>query len=428
MTIPQDPRPHSPPPPGKLPQSPPPAESSFDALEAIQNEQQLREAFGKFNARSLQLESAYNLLRAQFQQVSAQLHEVYCQLEVKIKETDAAHTYLDNLMAQMSQGVLFVAKNGRILTCNPAMMKWLGTQAEARGKLIWDLVPDQHFGFSLKEALQRGPNAPENLATSPKSPGLEIAAKFITYFGDQLAEEQTEGLLLIGRDLAELRRLQTLASQRDRALDLRAIAESLAHETRAPLRAIETLSAEMGQTSASASQAAQISENCKSIDQIIAEVCEFAQPPEVKDESVDLAQLLTEIAELASRQNLLQSGQRLIWGGSAPRLIRADQELLKASLLNIVVNAAQAISESGSIELKLRQNLDSVEIEIADDGKGIPEDHLAKIFTPFFTTKKQSTGLGLAEVHKRIVAMNAQIDVQSKVDQGSSFTIKFPIS
>lgn len=429
MTIPQNPQPSRPV--DKLSQPVAAAEPSFNALDAIQNEQQLREAFGKFNERSLQLESAYNLLRAQFQQVSAQLHEVYCQLDIKIKETDAAHSYLHNLLEQMSQGVLFVARDGRVLTCNPAMIRWLKAGSDVRGKLFWDLVPDQHFGFSMKEVLQQGQVAPENLSLPEKTRGVEISTKFITYFGDQVAEQATdqlpEGLLLIGRDLSELRRLQTLASQNDRSLDLRALAENMTSEIRVPLQAIASSSSELSQSPASQKQAASISEKCTSIDQILADVLAFAQPLAAKMESIDLSQLLTEIAELANSQNLMQPGQQLNWRGSEPLVVLTDRELLKSSLLNLILNATQAISESGIIELKLTQGPEAAQIDVTDNGKGIPEEHLAKIFSPFFTTKNQSSGLGLAEVHKRISAINAQIDVQSKVGSGSTFSIKFPL-
>lgn len=283
----------------------------------------------------------------------------------------------------------------------------------------------------MKEVLQQGQVAPENLSLPEKTRGVEISTKFITYFGDQVAEQATdqlpEGLLLIGRDLSELRRLQTLASQNDRSLDLRALAENMTSEIRVPLQAIASSSTELSQSPASQKQAASISEKCTSIDQILADVLAFAQPLAAKMESIDLSQLLTEIAELANSQNLMQPGQQLNWRGSEPLVVLTDRELLKSSLLNLILNATQAISESGIIELKLTQGPEAAQIDVTDNGKGIPEEHLAKIFSPFFTTKNQSSGLGLAEVHKRISAINAQIDVQSKVGSGSTFSIKFPL-
>ncbi len=409
-------------------------DSRFNALSAIQTDSQLRQAFENFSQNSMRLEGAYNTLEAQFRQVSAQLHEVYCQLEVKIKELDAARRYLDNLLGQMAQGVLFVTAGGVVLTCNKAMGGWLEVGGELRGKLFSECFPDQHFGFSMQDALQSG-KGPELCYTlqneEKKNPLLEITTNFITYFSDQPTEGQEEelqeGLLVMARDISELRRLQIAAAHDDRLRDLGQVAETFAEEIRAPLNGIESTATALADSPESGDSSQQILAHCMSIKELLERVVAYAKPQEAQITSLDLAEVLTEVETLMRAQSLFTPKQTFQCQHFEAMTALADRELLKASLLNILINAAHAIGEEGHVTLNLKKDAHFAQIEVIDDGVGIPQEHLAKIFSPFFTTKKSSGGLGLSEVHKRLIAMNAQIDVKSQVKVGSTFSIQVPL-
>ncbi|MBP1992713.1 sensor histidine kinase [Paenibacillus eucommiae] len=105
-----------------------------------------------------------------------------------------------------------------------------------------------------------------------------------------------------------------------------------------------------------------------------------------------------------------------------------DQDKMVQLLLNIVKNAYEAMPENGVISLRLNRQNQYAVLEIADTGKGIPADQLEKIFHPFFTTKDSGTGLGLSICHKIVQDHQGTIEVESFIDQGTKFTITFPLA
>ena len=91
------------------------------------------------------------------------------------------------------------------------------------------------------------------------------------------------------------------------------------------------------------------------------------------------------------------------------------------------INAVQAMPDGGTITLSVQMKLGHVVLLIADTGIGIPQEYLCKLYSPFFTTKPEGNGLGLAEVHKVVQALGGTIDVSSTVGKGTTFVIKLPL-
>ncbi|MEM2126431.1 MAG: ATP-binding protein, partial [Candidatus Methanosuratincola sp.] len=111
------------------------------------------------------------------------------------------------------------------------------------------------------------------------------------------------------------------------------------------------------------------------------------------------------------------------------RIIQADPAQLQQVFVNLLNNAAEAIEGPGTITITTRARNGQVEISIADTGCGIPEEHMDKLFTPFFTTKPpgKGTGLGLSIVYGIVKMHRGQISVQSEVGKGTTFTITLPV-
>jgi signal transduction histidine kinase len=109
-------------------------------------------------------------------------------------------------------------------------------------------------------------------------------------------------------------------------------------------------------------------------------------------------------------------------------MLSLDTALFKSALLNLMVNAVQAMPEGGTLTLSVRKHTGFVTLSVADTGSGIPEDMIPKLYSPFFTTKPEGNGLGLVEVQKVIQAHRGTIDVTSIVNTGTTFSIKLPIA
>ncbi len=109
-------------------------------------------------------------------------------------------------------------------------------------------------------------------------------------------------------------------------------------------------------------------------------------------------------------------------------LIPADKELLKSAILNLIVNAYQAMDDNGVLDISVIKNNNLCVISITDTGEGIEEKDLENIFSPFFTTKQNGNGLGLSYANKIIQAHFGQIEVRSQLNKGTTFTISLPIT
>ena len=111
-----------------------------------------------------------------------------------------------------------------------------------------------------------------------------------------------------------------------------------------------------------------------------------------------------------------------------PLLAPIDPDAMQASLLNLIYNGIQAMDQGGVLLISLLKPLEHLcQIDISDSGCGIEEEHLGQLFSPFFTTKKQGTGLGLAESQKIVKAHGGAIEVRSQKGRGSTFTLTLPL-
>jgi len=113
--------------------------------------------------------------------------------------------------------------------------------------------------------------------------------------------------------------------------------------------------------------------------------------------------------------------------------IPVDREQIKQVFLNVLLNAIEATGEGGCVSVDIRMfsrknGENFLQIEVRDTGRGIPEEHLDNVFTPFFTTKDKGSGLGLSISHQIVREHGGTISVESRIGEGSSFFINFPIS
>ena len=147
------------------------------------------------------------------------------------------------------------------------------------------------------------------------------------------------------------------------------------------------------------------------------------RPPQMT--SVDVAELINDVSFLANGPASVQIDLQI--DTDLPK-IDADPEALKQALLNLLINALQAIADDGTVVVTARRHGDdAIRIEVRDDGVGVAPNHLNKVFDPFFSTKPSGTGLGLAMVHRIIDAHHGVISFDSRVDYGTIVTIELPI-
>lgn len=403
----------------------------------------LEQAFKQFSLETERLEMTYQNLQERFKAVQLSLQESHTRLAGKLAELDFVSRYLEAILHHMSQGIIFIDLNGIVTTYNAAAQQILQiSEKEFLFHPFNDFFDDSFLGFSLQEAFATK-RCPKTSFLSWSRKGqvieLEVEATFVAMSQQayplahrQASSPPVQGLLVLLRDITKLRRLQQAAHHHDRLKELGELAAHLAHEIRNPLGGIRgfahLLQQELCERPDLQQMASYIVQGADDLNQFVSQVLLYARPFQAHVENIDLVHFIEEIRQLMQADAGWNGNiQFTIQSPVAELLVPLDPQLFKSALLNLFVNAVQAMPEGGHLTVNLEPDPSWVTIRVEDTGVGIAPEHLPKIFSPFFTTKETGNGLGLAEVHKVIQAHQGWIEVQSEVGKGTTFTIKIPL-
>ncbi len=164
------------------------------------------------------------------------------------------------------------------------------------------------------------------------------------------------------------------------------------------------------------------------LQQILDSFLRYANRTEPQFATVDLNSLVGDLIDFYSPQALAHSINLRYQLHGGPILCRVDSAMLKQAVLNLFLNAQQAIGVNGDLMVRTACDGKSAKIHISDTGKGIPADRIAHIFEPYQSTRPNGTGLGLATTKKIVEAHNGSITVHSEPGKGTSFTITIPLA
>jgi len=170
-----------------------------------------------------------------------------------------------------------------------------------------------------------------------------------------------------------------------------------------------------------------IHRNVTAADSTIRELLDFARPREPLLGLMDVTEPLNR-AELLLRGEFVKRGVEVVrqYAPDLPRIL-GDLEQIQQVFLNLLLNAVQAMEERGTITIRaLFDSPEGVRVEVIDTGRGIPQEHLNRVFDPFFTTREHGTGLGLSIAHRHVEAHRGRLSVESQEGQGTRFAVFFP--
>lgn len=232
-------------------------------------------------------------------------------------------------------------------------------------------------------------------------------------------------------DITELRKAEKATLQAEKLAATGRLVQTLAHEVRNPLNninlSLEQLHHEIKDVEDAEMYIEIIQRNSKRISDIITELLNSSRPAEMSLHSKPLQVILDESIAAALDRITLQKVKLQINYASSPAYVKADSEKLKLAFLNIIINAVEAMEEDkGVLTILIESDKDSHVVKIKDNGSGIAEENLSKLFEPYFTSKRNGLGLGLAATLNILQAHKGRIEVSSEVTKGSQFTITFP--
>lgn len=347
---------------------------------------------------------------------------------------DDAKVFNEHMVASLPVGVLATDADGVIRICNGAALNILQLQKTiVAGQRPQEVLPEQ-----LAEMLSNSIDGHENELDANIQLSCDGCMKMLNLISTSVRykDGKAGGKVLLIRDLTRMKDLEKELQRSERLAALGKMAAGVAHELRNPLSSIKGLALLLKPYFQKGSNEAKNTDTLvKEVDRLnrgISELLDFARPTKLSKESVKIEEIVKKTLRLveadASSFGIVVNSE--CQANLVPVLV--DNDKISQVLLNVFLNAIQAM-EGGKRD---SQNLLSVVlmgndghqlIQVRDNGKGIPPDQLKKVFDPYFTTKNDGTGLGLALSAKIIEEHGGSIEIASAPAEGTEVTIQLVV-
>ncbi|MFQ6758099.1 MAG: PAS domain-containing protein [Deltaproteobacteria bacterium] len=361
---------------------------------------------------------------------SAGLYFIFLYQGIRVSRSTLAdmELYTRNVIESMPAGLLTLDTRGRIVSSNGKMEELLGKPvSELEGKTLRQIAGNRQS--QMEPLVQGGTDFVDLPLEYQRQNGETIpvkvsAARLLNKDGKWL------GTVLTFRDMREIREMEEKLERSRRLAALGRMAAGIAHEIRNPLGTLRGFAQYFGgqaQDGSAKRYAELMIGEVDRLNRTISALLQFAKPREPEFEKVVLGELLTKTAQLLADDF---KNHAVAFGLDVPEediLLEADPDLFIQVLLNLLQNALAAVEEEGSIVLGARRYSDAVHVWVRDNGKGMTQEEQARMFDPFFSTRKTGTGLGLAVVHNIVEQHHARIDVESENGKGTTVTLVLPI-
>jgi two-component system nitrogen regulation sensor histidine kinase NtrY len=381
---------------------------------------------------------SFNSMTAQLGESRAQVQEFNRNLQKAVTEIEHRRRLMETILENIPTGVLSLEADGMVSRINPAVIRMFGEPAREARTLEALLGPEAARGVDglMRRSLRMGAASKELEVTLPGR--VLRAAVTVSSLGPRRANP---GYVVVIDDLSELLHAQKSAAWQE-------VAQRIAHEIKNPLTPIQLSAQRLSRAIERREEAAArgaappqieplvaecaglIEREVAALEALVDEFSQFARFPEAKPVALDLNAVLTSALEVFSGR-LDGVSVRVELASDLPP-IKADPELLRRVLVNLIDNAAESMEASSrkelTLETRLGQNGEVIEIAISDTGHGIAAADKDRLFLPHFSTRERGTGLGLAIADRIIAEHHGTIRVEDNPPQGSRFVIRLPLA
>lgn len=349
-------------------------------------------------------------------------------LEVQIKKITDLENYTRNILDSITNVVFATDRNLKIQSMNKEGFEIFGLVNN--NKELKDIFIDYHKVHDLLKDVLKNEGFPKSIETKCKAKNHKIIDVKLLIYPLRNIINKTEGLVIILEDISEIKKLENQVRRAEKLSAVGELASGVAHEIRNPMGIIKTIS----QTIYKETSDENIKEGLEIIIQevdrankVIKELLDYAKPSVHQIKLYSLNKLIEEVLLII---NKYAQQHKVVINYNTEEDIRLllDSEKLKQGFINILFNAIQAMPEGGYVSIDIDIKEKWVQIIFEDNGIGIPDDKIEKIFEPFYTTKEHGTGLGLAITHRIIEEHKGYIEIESKVGVGTKVRIYLPIT
>jgi signal transduction histidine kinase len=344
-----------------------------------------------------------------------------------------ANEYIQNILATMDSGVITVDSEGRVALCNSTAERMTNLSKSRLASLTVDELPHP---FALQLRLTLADGQPRVQAESTLQVGPDRSVPIVCSTSALRGEpDAIIGALVVFSDLSKLKALESEKRRAERLAAFGTLASGIAHEIKNPLVAIRTFAELLPERFTDIdfreTFAKVVVAEIGRIDDLVGKLRGLVVPSVPEAAITDVREpILDTLALLSGQIEQTRTVVRRIFVDPAP-LVAVDPNQLKQLVLNLCLNALEAMGQGGTLTVRVRRRdsdeTSNVLVEIEDTGPGIPESIQSSIFNPFFTTKEHGTGLGLAICRGIMDAHHGTIRAESSDEHhGTIITVEFP--
>jgi PAS domain S-box-containing protein len=363
-----------------------------------------------------------------------QLQEYSEALEVKVlertREIAETKTYLENLLENANDVIYTLDLDQRFTYVNSKIEIWGYRKDDLLGRPYLSLMSRRHRGKRLRATLDIGTKQAYEVELITGTGELRTALVSVSPLRDN--NGAIMGVLGIARDITEKKQLEQQVLNAEKLASVGKLSAGVAHEINNPLGGILNCLYNLRKGTISPERQSEylvsMEDGLRRVQKIVRQLLDFSQQHEPELSHTEVNPLIERVLALTNYA-FERSGVRLKkeLASELPPLM-ADGHMIEQVLMNLILNAVQAIRTDGVVTVRSRKDESSCLIEVEDTGCGIATDVLPKIFDPFFTTKNQGegTGLGLSVSLGIVQRHGGEIQVRSQVDKGTLFTVRLP--
>jgi signal transduction histidine kinase len=334
---------------------------------------------------------------------------------------------VDQLMSKLQDGLMLFARDSRVVLVSAPVEAFLGRpRSDLLGHTVQEVF-DRHsrLGATLLDAFERRRPLSQREFSAAGGKRVQVSLDFVQEKTSQI------GALLIMRDSESVRRIGDEIEMSRRLSASGRLTRGVAHEVKNPINAIvlhlQLLRNKLVQQEPDTERHMDIIDSeIRRLDRVVQTLVDFTRPRDLHLEEVDMSSLLEDVAQLAAPEAEQHGVTIERHMPEQPLPVKADTDLMKQAILNVVINGVQAMPAGGTLTISARREDHVILAEVSDQGGGIPQDAQDKVFELYFTTKKDGSGIGLAQTYQILQWHYGSVEFESAPGVGTTFRFHIP--
>jgi two-component system sensor histidine kinase FlrB len=375
--------------------------------------QALESAFQTFNEVSVQLAVSYRQLQQRVDRLSAELAEARGERIRQLAEKERLAERLAKLLDALPAGVVVLDENERLLEANLVARDLLGA---APPGLTWTKLRQRLFRPEF-----------DGIGEGRMTDGRSVVITERTL-------DQAPGRILVLQDVTEARRLQRRLEQQERLSAMGEMAAKLAHQIRTPLSSALLYVSHLGRADLAPEQrqkfAGRLRDRLQHMERQVNDILAFSRGQATRLEVLNISDLLAETLRLVQPlAEIHRARVSLVDRSGGDACVLGNPDAIQGAFTNLINNALEHGGAGVRVRIDLARTTDgSVTLRFRDDGPGVAPDIRKQVFDPFFTTRSDGTGLGLAVVQSVVLAHKGRVRLDAEECVGACFVIELPLT